>query len=1048
MNIIGEVLRRVHIDAPDGRLLHAYEVTEDEQERLGKFLRMRIGVHQRLTSTAQGFVLWAAERIRTRYRGGHLTWEFVFEGLGTPNPDYPFISWLAEQGFAAWKRPLRRGSSGDREFLYSLLAEGGLPDAALAEAGRYRQVLLGLVAEIEDEGTLAHAMAETAAKRRLADLPQVLRSDEQARLMADLALALRDLRSQLPADQPVESTERWLDVHRPDWRSLLPIRMSPQALEALIRPVLTAVRRQRGGMPVQRELRLGDKGDWVGVARILDDAVIAADLLPEAAGQRLRLLATTGAAFLAQPQESPSSGWRLSRVAGSSFLALAPDEAVVLSAYADGRAIGEVVLDAGFPAPIEASSLWRSEVAGAASADVLVPLSGRGRTRAAQAWLLLPPGVCPKADDGLTVGAPAPAPGGQLWPVSGQGRLCAGSQAWTIATSAESDESQPHLLATGRLLPGFIGSGGAPVFLGEPTIFGAEGNAPMRRLGTCLTRRPTRRTLGAQVAAWEEDGAVLARIRLIVLPSTLKLDLNEIAAGRLRLVGANLRAGWHAALCVGDNEASAIVKADGEVRLELVAKGAPGLVQLRLSDPADGLALELATVWPARQALLITPDGYRLEHNRELSLGRLAGWRGILPGGGGAVVLRGSDGHRKRIGFAASGEARLAGFAPLIGQALALAGADGRVNLRLAAYGGETPRLEIGRYDWASEEAGPFRHLPGGRTRLSAVYLDDPQRTAEIEADGRIDLTGWLGEEKGVWFVQGRSDSGGVMRPLAWSAWPMVKSTREERLQRYAAAWMELLERPADRGWDRAWTLITAVRCGGDAGALDQVQALARTPAAAVALLLSVPRTDRAAALALESEAPIWWPLVTCVDWAKGFGVAIARIHSRLTEQGMPDIGSTLAAVMARIAGEVVGLRPELAAHLGQALAAAGMAPVAMNAQGHGLPLASAKPASHLAAVAQEAARRFDRVPDGAAGLRAEALEPPKAANAVNAALLHAPLVVAEAAAGLRARNLESDDMLRLIALRAADPVYFESALPAALTLGMSITNSRREAPQ
>ncbi len=313
--------------------------------------------------------------------------------------------------------------------------------------------------------------------------------------------------------------------------------------------------------------------------------------------------------------------------------------------------------------------------------------------------------------------------------------------------------------------------------------------------------------------------------------------------------------------------------------------------------------------------------------------------------------------------------------------------------------------------------------------------------------NGEDGLTGWLGEEKGVWFIQGKSDSSGVMRPLAWSAWPVVKSTREERLQRYAAEWIELLERPAIRGWNRAWALITAVRCGGDAGALDQVQALARTPAAAVALLLSVPRTDRAAALALESEAPIWWPLVTCVDWARGFGVAMACIHARLTELEMPDIGSTLATVMARIAGEIVSLRPELAAHLGQALAKAAMAPMATNAHGQWIPLASAKPISHLAAAAQEAARRFDRVPDGAPGLRAEALVLPTVANAENSALLHAPLVVAEAAAGLRGRSLESDDMLRLIALRAADPVYFESALPAALTLAME-THGRREAPQ
>ena len=58
------VLARNGLSAPDGRALHAYGVTPQEMDALGPLLSLRIGLGQRLASTAQGFVLWAAELIR------------------------------------------------------------------------------------------------------------------------------------------------------------------------------------------------------------------------------------------------------------------------------------------------------------------------------------------------------------------------------------------------------------------------------------------------------------------------------------------------------------------------------------------------------------------------------------------------------------------------------------------------------------------------------------------------------------------------------------------------------------------------------------------------------------------------------------------------------------------------------------------------------------------------------------------------------------------------------------------------------------------------
>jgi hypothetical protein len=81
------VLRRILNEAglgegkPDGRPLYALPVTEEAHAELGGLLRTRLTTGVVLERTGAYFVLWAAEYIRSRFEGGPLTWEFVFQGL-------------------------------------------------------------------------------------------------------------------------------------------------------------------------------------------------------------------------------------------------------------------------------------------------------------------------------------------------------------------------------------------------------------------------------------------------------------------------------------------------------------------------------------------------------------------------------------------------------------------------------------------------------------------------------------------------------------------------------------------------------------------------------------------------------------------------------------------------------------------------------------------------------------------------------------------------------------------------------------------------------
>lgn len=1036
VDLLKQILTRNNIPQPDGRPLFAYEPTADEMARLAKLLRFRVESGQRLVSTGQAFVLWASERIRTEFPGGKLSWDFVFGGLALPPLDLASTYWLVEKGLRSWGRSVRRFDQGSRAFLYTLLAEGGLPNAALQEASRYRSVLISLMAELEREGALASTVARSVAARHVQSLPQALRNSDQEELLSELVLVLIDLRRALPENLPRESAMSWLDANRLEWRNELPLRLSAEAIEGIVKPALTAERPRPASALAQRELRRDGAGVWHGVVHILEGALIPGEAMPEAQGKRLRLSSGDGATFIGQPEQG---GWRLLHSAGKPIMALPPQNALLLKAYADGHQLGEIVLDSGMPAPNQASSLWRPRSIEEDSPEVLVPLSARGQTRTQRIWVLAENGVTPTPEEGLSLGPSEPGPGGCLWSVQGQGRLRIGEVSLALRTGAEADSPIPRILASGRILRGFTHSRGIPVYLGSPDIFGAEGERPLQKVsGQNLRLSSLQKVLFGEILEWVKDGFALAQLRMIVLPVEVTLSLNEVSSTQLRFQASGLSPGLHAAISAGNVCKKGIVSVDGRLDLDIQADDRPGLVSVRLWDPKTGGALELSALWPAKRPRIIDPDGRTIQEEQRISIRRLAGWRGYLPGKGGAALVRLPD-QKKPVGFANQGEIAFSSLMPLIRQSLALTGADGRVKLRLAA-GVETPRISIGRYDWDSH--GPLDRLEVGRTALSAINLHDPAQVMRTKAEGYIDIVDWLGESEGLWFIQGESDLLGVMRPFVWSAQPIERRTRDERIAIHESNWTALIEKPADPGWESVWSLISTVRDEGDAGALDQVQALARTPAAAVALLMMAPRSDRAAALDLEIEAPFWWPLVTIHSWATGVTVAHQRLLGKLVMAGFTyaEASEYAADGMARVASELVTLRPELAAHVGIGLKSSGLSPKLTTENGgvdHLLPSATV---AHvlLSGAAQDAARRFDSLPDGASGLNALRLDVPDGCNEVNAPLFHAPLVVAEVAAGLRPA-LEAPEILRLIALREADTVWFDRALPTALTLALSL---------
>jgi hypothetical protein len=1031
-DVINEILTRNGLATPDGRPLHAYQLTPEETEQLRTFLIQRVRINPDHRLTGIGFVLWASERVRTAYGAGHLTWEFIFNGLHPQlqldNRQQTGVR-LVSNGFPYWQRPIRLYEN-RHQYLYSILAEAGIPDLALAEgATAYRNALFQVISAVESGGELGAVAAYPAAQRALTALPGVFGNADMARLMADLALCLISFRSLLPDNLPPGTHIGWLDANHPNWRKTLPVRLSADTIGGIIIPALERPRLRSQEAPVTRQLRRHENGGWIGFATIHEGAVIPFALLPEANREdRIRFLSEDGTGFFGSPAEY---GWVLARTGGSGDVDIAknPSDPVILSAYCDGKSVGSVVLSPALPSAEDAGSFWKVDN----DPVLLTQITGRVQTRSDQAFLLWGREP-PSADAGLEIGGPAPAPDGRLWPVHGDGILTFGGMTVRVRTGTDQDAPQAQMNLLGRVLSGQLTRRDLQVHLGEPQVLASEGGGIYKVIQPVW--RESRRLLGGRVAEWVRDGEILARVSLIQLPDRFEIRMREMGVGRLEVAGVGLKPGWHLHVSVGDVISSGVADHDGAVTVQIHAPPPCGAVSARISEPETGRDLTLDGVWPSLAPAILRPDGSVLCENADVSHGQLLGWRGSAPQNGSLDVRVHAQGQP--VSFRVPDVSSLVSHLDVIRPVMALNGLDGRVNLSFVSNGAESPRLSVRRYGWESQEAMDFRELCGHETRLSAVNMRDPSDVRETTRSNRIDMGGWLGDDQGPWLVQGDTTGAGYMRPFLWAPHPIPPTTRKDRITEYEARWRALLEDPAGEGWSEMWGPISSVRSVGDGASLDQVQALGRVPAAAVSALFRSGHKRVSEVIGLEGEAPIWWPSVKITDWTEGLRAARAAIAHQVSQiiPNENEADRLVRGEIEHVAEVIVLLRPELKAHVGFAMIGNNMAPVIPIA-GQMTPLFGPNnPLDALFHQAQLAVQRHDGLPGGVGDVAA----PPSPLtgrlqiffNGVQP-LLHAPLVVAEAATGLRA-PLTAHQLLQLTALRISDPVWFDAALPIALS--------------
>ena len=277
-----------------------------------------------------------------------------------------------------------------------------------------------------------------------------------------------------------------------------------------------------------------------------------------------------------------------------------------------------------------------------------------------------------------------------------------------------------------------------------------------------------------------------------------------------------------------------------------------------------------------------------------------------------------------------------------------------------------------------------------------------------------------------------------MQRAVVWAPRPMPRSTRDERIACYAMDWRRLISKPEHPDWERLWRLIVSVGQGGDAGVADQVQALAQAPEAAAALVLRVPHAELADTLALDLAAPFFWPALPLAAFVVAIEADYGRRHRALVTTGFAASEATEEAsgALARRTAAILSFRSELAGHIGAALVQAGLLDVAYKLQAEFPAAALFVPNAlvRLNKLAQEAVRRFDRLPSGIGYIVPRHRPQGIAFNRYAQFVIDAPVTAAEFAAERRP-SASARELLALINLRLVDPLYFDAALPAAIAL-------------
>jgi hypothetical protein len=825
-------LRERGLSASDGRPLYAYRVNERELVQLGTWVRkllpmaMKPGGHSHRFEML--FCLYAAEIFRREHAEGPWAWSTVFEPLGVSALPVNRISSWCTAGLKQWNRTLLYSRAGDRQFLVTLACEGGLPLRVLERQGArltsfFEHLLEGYYRAPERSVDVAVQVAEQTAFY----LPRTLRQDVVFRLGAELIAALVDLWHDIGGNPNTGDPIVALDSAVPGWRDRLPLRAEDDAINALLRPLVSRVKGLAQAASAKLRwrgfLRQGSGGAWEVENRLDIPPIVAGAVLrqwlslaPDAElPARLRAVLThaersEAAAWLSRGRGSGDSvnyHLELLRARGASLRNAEVFELAELKLLQADR---EHSLPAQFAAPWSEALPWVFVERNGALERLC---EGAARTRATEAWVVLPSEfeVTHEAGGAIheALGQTALA-GRTVMRVTGRIQLSSPEgERYAVACGADED-TEEFWTATGPVLKDMLGRD--PVFLGLPKLVVERDDG--KRANPTNGRLEWRMVGGG--GSWRSDLSAAGRLWLRYVDDTgserYRKQTQVLPQGFacMRQVANGKNEGAYVIRGMGDKPTLRASAGGADLRITTSGEEAtvhcPPLTGTSLPELAISLQwfssppIELHLPYPQRGAMFLL-NGRPLHDGSPLPVDRCGGARLLVqdPIGGQRYELLGEMSNtwlgNQRAGFferlpqVTNGriELSLQTWQDRL-QALLACSDDADECIRLCVLGTQRAlaSARITRFDACLEPDHAARRvsveprvlLEAGAEGLARIQLyllplwDPGREPMPLERDPSLDGSWKLPTdlELGPWWVIGRDGDWARFRPLLWSA--------------------------------------------------------------------------------------------------------------------------------------------------------------------------------------------------------------------------------------------------------------------------------------
>lgn len=939
------------VGVPDGRWLYAYRLSDEAFLRLQSDLSRKGNYHALEVGYTPGlFVLWASEWFRRCYSGGGQRWDELAAAIGF-RPDQAHLRSITSRGLELWGHKVIR-SEHSREFLSSLARQGGFPTAAVQEGskGWARTVLCAIVAPLLAEPAAGQERALQLAESQRERLPQLFRDEEFVALCADLALAIVNVRREF--DEPAAAAGlpvvAWLKLHHPDWRMRLPLTTDERAADALIEDLMQVEAVATGAVSVERLFVRETPTFWREAVRLTLDGALDGSTMRaiEARDGRLRAFAAgemaralPGELAMIEPPADGETSWTAratKRARGTKFLPFnAPIE---LDLRSGERSVARIALAGGKPRRGQIMVAVLDEGSDENPQALRLVGSGSGKYRATTVYVQVPANWRVDATAGETVVPLGTAVADKrLWRVVGGAFVTDPTGDRYRVRCGQADDAVSRIELIGQSPTWAQVDGDVDLFIGAPIAKTSrpEGALFVREIGERgWQKAPRPLPLGHYELGWRQDGILLDRRRIAVLPASAELKRSGI--------GRDLRfdaKGFEPASITPSDDAPVSPSASSATWLP---RPRPEAVYRfdAVIEWADSHPLTVTIDYPCA-ASIARWDGRTLTARTRITLADL---RDLVAVDRGSMQLVGElrdpqTRQKAEMSWAFNRELPMSSIETDLASLLLPASIDAEV--RLGMHDG------IEAYWHVSSFAVSLQRVEGGIVATQAIVehgaqlcgraIGDPSREVVFgdyslltDSNHRPIMLG--PEVGGTWLVYLRAGDRVLSRPMLIHGTGQI-SEPESDLGR-------AMLRPPQHGLDEAITSVFEDACREDEQGIQTLSALSvlaaslrglppatfrvfellsRRPDVLTRMAMSAEPQQREAVLALSDALPFAWCTVPKACWQDAQAGAFARGHALLASLGAEAVrfakemvDSTAAALVEREPFLAAVLMPQL----------------------------------------------------------------------------------------------------------------------------------------